>query len=168
MSPLADDLGIPPDLRAATERIQQFSEEAQRRAVQFQEVAEQAERASVTEQSDDRSITVTVASSGALTDLQMTNRIREQDASRTAAEVVRLVQLAQSRIVDQVQSIVDNTVDDSELSQQVSQNVVDSFRQRFPSPVDESDESPGPGQDPDDEDWNERSIMIDPDDNPRK
>lgn len=159
---MPDDLGIPPDLRAATERMRQFAEQTERRAAQFRQAGERAEQATVTEQSTDGSITVRVAASGALTDLRLTNRIRKQDASQTAAQIMRLVQRAQAGIAERVRDIVEETVsDDSDLSRQLATRVVDSFRQRFPGGADRPAESPRRDDD-DHDDWNERSIFDEP------
>jgi hypothetical protein len=82
----------------------------------------------------DDAIRVTVGSSGALTDLQLADRVQRMTGAELAGEIMRTTKRAQANLTAQVASAVDDTVgSDSE----TGRAVLDSFAQRSPGPAEE-------------------------------
>lgn len=124
------------DLERLTANLRRFSEDTQRRAAQFQQVADSLGETSVTEHGESGAVRATVSASGALTDLELTERARELPATQLASAIMGCVQRAQARIADRAQQIVDETVsDDSPQAAHIAQNIVAGFRDRFPAPA---------------------------------
>jgi hypothetical protein len=79
----------------------------------------------------DDAIAVTVGSTGAVTDLHLTEAVEALPAARLAEEILRVMRAAQANLSTQVATAVDETVGgDSE----TGRAVLDSFASRFPQP----------------------------------
>jgi hypothetical protein len=84
---------------------------------------------------------VTVASSGVLTDLQLDDRVGRLPAAELARVIMTAVARAQAGLVEQVATVVRETVGaDSE----TGRVVLASYERRFPAPSDDSVRSDDP------------------------
>lgn len=92
---------------------------------------QQIEAVSVTEKSRNGAVRATVAASGALIDLVLTNRVHQMAPAEIASQVTACVQRAQARIADRVQQVVQDLVPGEDPA---GRAVVASFRDRFPEP----------------------------------
>jgi hypothetical protein len=87
----------------------------------------------------DRAIRVTVGSSGAVTGLELDDRVRRMTGAELSEEILRAMRRAQSNLVDRVAEAVEETAG---TDTQTSRAVLDSYCQRFPPEPDESPASP--------------------------
>jgi DNA-binding protein YbaB len=101
------------------------------KAERYQDMQRQVTAVSSTETSRDGVVTVTVDSAGAVTDLRITDQVRNLAGAEVAQLVLTTMRRAQSRITEQVADIMQTTV--GEDSQTVDA-VVSNFRNRFPEP----------------------------------
>lgn len=118
--------------------LDEIARKARERHQRFAVVREQVQGVAVTEQSPDGAVRVTVQSSGALTDLVLSDKVRQMNPNRLASHVLSCVQRAQGRLADRVQAIVDGAAPDDE----TGRRIVESFRDRFPQPPAEYGEEP--------------------------
>ncbi|MEU4339060.1 YbaB/EbfC family nucleoid-associated protein [Micromonospora lupini] len=125
------------DFDAATERfVASWSASISERAAQAQELSERVAAMSATAEGADGSVQVTVAASGAMTDLRLDPRVLGWRADEIAAEVLAVMRRAQGRLAPQVAEAAAETVGaDSE----TARAVVGSYESRFPE-VTEEDE----------------------------
>ena len=106
-----------------------FSEavaEARRTVEQLDHLRGQAEHVTVTETSEDGSVTVTVNSGGVLTDLRITG---DQSGERIATLVLDTMRRAQARIADRMSDVM--RADDPALRDRV----LAVYHDRFPEPA---------------------------------
>lgn len=146
--------GTDPD--QAQRRVSQWAQQFADRAERFQTMREQVEQISVTESSSDGAVRVTVDSTGAPTDLVLTDKIRSMAPPEVAAQVMACLRRAQGRLAGRVEAAMAATVGDDE---QVIDHVVAGYRARFP---DEQKDNPPrrPAQrGSDDDDFGDQSYL---------
>ncbi|SHG10674.1 YbaB/EbfC family nucleoid-associated protein [Streptoalloteichus hindustanus] len=143
---------------ARTEQeLDRWAAEVTAKAERYQDMQQQVSSISSTAASSDGAVRVTVDSSGVLTGLEISDRVRQMSGSEVAALVLTTMRRAQARITDQVAEVMRSTVGDDA---QTVEAVVGNYRQRFPEP--EPEEATGsvgaeemrfaPGDDADDTD----------------
>ncbi|MEV4823878.1 YbaB/EbfC family nucleoid-associated protein [Micromonospora sp. NPDC049275] len=125
------------DFDAATERfVASWSAGISERAARAQELSDRVAAMSATAEGADGAVQVTVAASGAMTDLRLDHRVLSWRADEIAAEVLAVMRRAQGRLAPQVAEAAAETVGaDSE----TARAVVGSYESRFPE-VTEEDE----------------------------
>ncbi|MEU8213750.1 YbaB/EbfC family nucleoid-associated protein [Micromonospora sp. NPDC049044] len=82
----------------------------------------------------DGAVRVTVAASGALTDLRMDDRVQRLRGSELASIIMATVARAQAGLTEQVIAAVHDTVG---IDSETGRAVTDTFARRFPGPSDE-------------------------------
>ncbi|MGX6602058.1 YbaB/EbfC family nucleoid-associated protein [Micromonosporaceae bacterium Da 78-11] len=87
----------------------------------------------------DGAVTVTVASSGIVTELLLEDRVRQLSGETLSAEILRTMRRAQAALADQAATAVDETIG---ADTETGKAVLDSFSQRFPVEPAEAPVSP--------------------------
>ncbi|GDY30061.1 YbaB/EbfC family nucleoid-associated protein [Gandjariella thermophila] len=118
---------------AVNARLDQWVADAKAKAQRYQEMQAEVSRVSATESSPDGVVTVTVDANGALTDLRITDRVREMSGTQVAAAVLGAMRRAQSRLPDRVAEVMQSTIGDDQAAMDI---VMANYRGRFPE-VDE-------------------------------
>jgi DNA-binding protein YbaB len=126
---------------AAEDWIRSWSASMSDRAAAAQSLSDRVAGLSVSATDWERTITVTVNGSGAMTDLRLTQEAARLDMDQLAAEILRTMRRAQSSLAERVAAIAAETVGtDSE----TGRAVVSSFESRFPVGRDTDTGSTGP------------------------
>ena len=94
---------------------------------------------------EDGAITVTVASSGNLTGLQLEDRVQRLSGADLSAGILRVMRRAQAGLGDRVAVAVDETVG---AESETGRAVLNSFAQRFPAEPDEPEKPVMPSPPP--------------------
>jgi DNA-binding protein YbaB len=126
----------------ASDRLDRWVADAKAKAERYQAMQAQAGQVSVTESSKDGMVTVTVDSAGNLTDLRITDRVRDLGGAQVAAAVLSTLRKAQSRLPDRLAEVMAATIGDD---QRTVDTIVENYRAKFPEP--EPDE-PAAGRGP--------------------
>ncbi|MGC4861136.1 YbaB/EbfC family nucleoid-associated protein [Micromonospora sp. DT41] len=125
-------LGRDPD--AARELLHSWTAELSTRAQAAAELSERVATITASAVGADGAVRVTVAASGAVTDLQLDNRVQRMTGSELARTIMTTIARAQAGLIEQVSVAVQDTVGtDSETGRAVT----DTFARRFPGPTDE-------------------------------
>jgi len=114
-------------------RIDQMTAAAKAKAERYGAMRALAGQVSVSESSKDGVVTVTVDSAGNLTDLRITDRVREMSGAEVAAAVLFTLRTAQSRLPDRLAAVMAETIGDD---QQTADVIVNNYRAKFPEPAD--------------------------------
>lgn len=112
-------------------KLDQLVQQAEQRAQQFGSVRDQLAEVSNTDESTDGTVRVTVASTGALTDLSLDDSAGKRRPAELAREILRCAQRAQAGIAERAQEIVTATVPEGGTT---AEHLVETFRTRFPEP----------------------------------
>lgn len=113
-------------------QLEEWAQQAEQKAERYQEMGAAVSAVSATETSPDGVVTVTVNASGAVSALELTDRIREQSGSAVSAQIMACIQRAQARLAAQVAAAMQATIGDE---QSTIDTVVSSYEQRFPEPI---------------------------------
>lgn len=123
---------------ADTERmVRDWEERAAEKAEKFGQMQQQIEQIVVTESSRDGAIQVTVNSSGMLQSLQLEESAGSRPMAKLGAEIMRTVQLAQSKVPELVQQAVNDTVG---MADPAAAHMVSESRRFFPEPPEDEEE----------------------------
>jgi DNA-binding protein YbaB len=125
------------DAAAANARLDQWAADARAKAQRYQEMQVEVSRVSTTESSPDGVVTATVDANGALTDLRITDRMKDMSGAQVAAAVLATMRRAQSRLHDRVAEVMQSTIGDDPAAMDI---VLASYRGRFPE-VDVAEQS---------------------------
>lgn len=112
-------------------RLDRWAAEAKAKAERYQAMRVQAQQVSVTESSKDGLVTVTVDSGGNVTDLRITDRVRELSGAQVAASVLAAMRKAQSRLPERLGEVMAATIGED---QHTVETIVGNYRSRFPEP----------------------------------
>ncbi|MEV0153944.1 YbaB/EbfC family nucleoid-associated protein [Micromonospora sp. NPDC050686] len=126
------------DFGAATERfVASWTASVSERAARAQALSERVAALSATADGADGAVRVTVAATGAMTDLRLDDRVLRWRADEIAAEVLAVMRRAQGRLAAKVAQATTETVG---AESETGRAVVASYARRFPEqPEDESD-----------------------------
>jgi DNA-binding protein YbaB len=113
-------------------QLEDWARQAERKAERYQEMSTAVSAVSATESSPDGVVRVTVNASGAVSALELTDRIREQGGSAVAAQIMATIQRAQAKLAGQIAAAMQATIGDE---QGTIDTVVSGYEQRFPEPV---------------------------------
>ncbi|MGW1679114.1 YbaB/EbfC family nucleoid-associated protein [Saccharopolyspora sp. NPDC002376] len=131
---MAEDVG---QSIANTERmVREWQERAEEKAQKFGQMQQQIEQIVITQASRDGAIQVTVNSSGMLQSLQLAESASSRPMAKLGAEIMSMVQLAQSKVPDMVEQAVVDTVG---LEDTAAQHLVTQSRKYFPEPPEEEE-----------------------------
>jgi len=117
--------------RDAGARLDAWAAEAKAKAARYQAMRVQAQQVSVTASSKDGLVTVTVDSGGNVTDLKITDRVRECSGTQVAAAVLAAMRQAQAKLPQRLGEVMAATIGEDE---KTISTIVDNYRSRFPEP----------------------------------
>jgi hypothetical protein len=124
------------NLDDAEDWVRSWSAQVSGRAEAAAALADRVAALSAAATDADDVITVTVASSGAVTALELDDRVRRMSGAELSAAILRVMHQAQARLAEQVAKAVDETVGpDAE----TGRAVLDSFARRFPTEPDDAE-----------------------------
>jgi hypothetical protein len=127
------------DLDDADDWVRSWSAQVSGRAEAAAALAGRVAGISSTASSADRTVLVTVGSSGVVTALELDDRMQRMTGTELSEEILRVMRRAQAGLADQVAEAVDDTVgSDTE----TGRAVLDSFVRRFPAEPDEPPATP--------------------------
>ena len=151
-------MGDPLTGRDLTAQIDQWSAAAREKAERYQAMQARAGQVSVTESSQDGLVTVTVDSAGNVSDLRITDRVKELSGAQISATVLLTLRRAQARLPEKLAEVMAETIGDD---QQTMDVIVGNYRAKFPEPP--SDEPTPPARPPSppsgDDDFGGESVM---------
>ncbi|MGH3764926.1 MAG: YbaB/EbfC family nucleoid-associated protein [Pseudonocardiaceae bacterium] len=108
-------------------RVSEWAQGFADKAKQFQAMRAQVEQIQITESSPGGAVRVTVDSTGALTDLALTDKICDLRPAEVAAQVMACLRRAQQQLAPRVQEAMQATVGDDRLVT----GVLSGYRERF-------------------------------------
>ncbi|GAB3694975.1 YbaB/EbfC family nucleoid-associated protein [Saccharopolyspora tripterygii] len=119
------------DIGAAERMIQQWQQNAVEKAEKFGRMQQEIEQLSITESSRDGAVQVTLGSNGIVRDIQLSPGAANRPMPKLAAELMRTIALAQSKIPELMRQAVVDTVGLQDAS---AQHVLTEARKNFPEP----------------------------------
>jgi DNA-binding protein YbaB len=123
----------------ATARVDQLVAQAKQKAQRYRAMQQAVEQVSVSAASKDGTATVTVDSAGNVTDLRITDRVREMSGDQVAKAVLSALRTAQSKLPSRLGEVMADTIADDPRTRDV---ILDSYRAKFPEPEPEPDGTP--------------------------
>ncbi|WP_255638271.1 YbaB/EbfC family nucleoid-associated protein [Amycolatopsis sp. DSM 110486] len=123
----------------AEARVDQLVAQAKQKAQRYRAMQQAVEQVVVSAASKDGTATVTVDSAGNVTDLRITDRVREMSGDQVAKAVLSALRTAQSKLPDRLSEVMADTIGDDP---QTRDTIVGSYRAKFPEPEPERDETP--------------------------
>lgn len=127
-----------PDPMKLAEDLTAWAQGLQRRAQSYNTLQQQLDSTSVTAQSPDGAVRVTVDANGVPTELTITERGRGADPAALSQALMATLRRAHAQLRDRVSDLTASTVgDDAAASEIVAQ-----YRERFPDPAPESAPEP--------------------------
>lgn len=124
-------------------RLDRWAAEAKAKAQRYQAMRAQVGQVSVTESSKDGTVTVTVDSAGNVTDLRITDAVKEMSGSQAASAVLLTLRRAQSRLPEKLAEVMTDTIGDDS---QTMNTIVGNYRAKFPEPEPEPGDEAAPEQ----------------------
>lgn len=122
----------------AEARVDQLVAQAKLKAQRYRAMQQAVEQVSVSAASKDGTATVTVDSAGNVTDLRITDRVREMSGDQVAKAVLSALRTAQAKLPDRLGEVMAETIGDDP---QTRDTIVGSYRAKFPEPEPEPDET---------------------------
>jgi DNA-binding protein YbaB len=116
-------------------RVDQWVAAAKAKARRYQVMQAQVEQVSVTESSTDNIVTVTVESSGNVTNLVITDRVREMSGAQIAAMVLETMRRAQAKLPVRLGEVMAEAIGDDTST---IDKIVGNYRAKFPEPAESS------------------------------
>jgi hypothetical protein len=98
------------DLDEAARLVDDWRAGFEARAAQARALAARLGALTATARSDDRLVSVTVGSTGAITDLELAEEIRQRPAAETARAVLAVMRAAQASLTDAATTVTAETV----------------------------------------------------------
>src|SRR3954453_15770636 len=108
--------------------IDQWVADAKAKAERYQEMRAQAQQVSATESSKDGLVTVTVDSSGNVSDLRIPDRSRELSGAEVAAAVLGTMRRAQAKLPEQLAAVMAETIGEDT---RTVDTIVGNYRAKF-------------------------------------
>ena len=122
-----------PDPMKFAEDLTRWAQGLEQKAQRYGDLQEQLDRTSVTAESPDGAVRVTVDSTGVPTELAITERGRGADPRALSAALMSTMHRAQAQLRERVSELTSATVGDDG----PGNDIVAQYRERFPDPVDE-------------------------------
>jgi hypothetical protein len=126
------------DIDAAEEWLDAWTASVNERARTAADLAQQVSRLTGTAMNRQRSVRVTVDSTGAVQSIDVDDRVRELTGSEISQQIMMVVRRAQANLAVTVTAAVEDTVG---ADTETGRAVIDSFAMRFPEPPDEKPET---------------------------
>ncbi|MEA5362505.1 YbaB/EbfC family nucleoid-associated protein [Amycolatopsis sp., V23-08] len=123
----------------AEARVDQLVAQAKQKALRYRAMQQAVEQVSVSAASKDGTATVTVDSAGNVTDLRITDRVREMSGDQVAKAVLSALRTAQAKLPDRLGEVMAETIGDDPRTRDT---IVGSYRAKFPEPEPEPGETP--------------------------
>jgi DNA-binding protein YbaB len=123
----------------AAAQIDQWVAAAKAKAERYQAMQAATSQVSVSESSPDGMISVTVDSAGNVTDLRITDAVRESTGAKVAAAVLTTLRRAQARLPERLGEVMAETIGDD---QPTMDTIVGRYRAKFPEPEPEPPAEP--------------------------
>lgn len=139
-------IGADPD--AAERRIAEWAKGFQEKAQRYQRVKERTEQLRLTATSPDGRVKVTVGADGAVTGLELTDKVRSMAPEEISAQIMATMRRAQADIAGEVAETMTATLGEEDA--QTRSVVLDQLRERFPEPAELEAEQPSAKWDFDD------------------
>ncbi|MEU5694483.1 YbaB/EbfC family nucleoid-associated protein [Actinosynnema sp. NPDC020468] len=130
---------MPEDVGSSERMLAQWQQDIQRKAESYQEMATRVQALSITEQSRDGLVRLTIGSNGILTHLEIAEGAREKRMAEVSAEVMRTLQKAQSRIPELLRQTMSETIGTAD---QTANTLFEEARKNFPAAP--AEEPPAP------------------------
>lgn len=144
---------MPEDISGSEQMLANWNKNIQERAARYQEMATRVQGMTISERSADGSVQLTIASNGILQNLVIEESAAGKRMSEVSAEIMKLLQRAQSKIPALLQEAMAETIG----TQDETANVLfDEARKNFPAPPAEE-----PARTP--YDRNEMNFRVDDD-----
>ncbi|WP_020664902.1 YbaB/EbfC family nucleoid-associated protein [Amycolatopsis benzoatilytica] len=128
---------MPDSIDASERMVDDWTKQLQQTSARYQAMAEKMQGQTVTERSKDGAVEVTVDAKGLLKNLVLADSAGSKRMAEVSAEVMRLVQRAQSRIPELLQQAAAETVG----GDQTAEALVSDAQRTFPAPPAEEPES---------------------------
>lgn len=152
---MADDQLLAGGADEISRKLREVVATAQHRADSYSAVRQQVQSTTISEQSSDGSVRVTVSASGSLTGLELSERLTGTPPADIARTVMAAVRRAQGRIADQVRQIAeDNGVGDDP----ATTSMLSRFAEQFPpdeEPAEDVREQKAAGQGNENDYWDD-------------
>jgi DNA-binding protein YbaB len=130
---------MPDNVDASDRMVDNCVKQAQETAARYQAMAARMQGQTVTERSKDNTIEVTVDSKGLLKNLVISEAVSGKRMAEVSSQVMRLVQLAQSRIPELLQQAMAETVGTTDTT---ASRVIAEAQNTFPEAPPEDDIAP--------------------------
>lgn len=130
---------MPDNIDASERMVDNWTRQVQESAEKFQAMATRVEGMSVTERSADGRIELTVNAKGMLTGLRIAEEAAGGRMAEVSAQVMRTLQLAQSRIPELLQEAMAETIG---LGDAAATRMFDEARKTFPEPPETEEPAP--------------------------
>ncbi|MFD5090627.1 YbaB/EbfC family nucleoid-associated protein [Amycolatopsis thailandensis] len=130
---------MPDNVDASERMVDNWTKQIQETAARYQAMAARVQGQTVTERSKDNTIEVTVDSKGLLKNLVISEAVSGKRMAEVSAQVMRLVQLAQSRIPELLQQAMAETVGTTD---ETANRVITEAQSTFPEAPPEEDLAP--------------------------
>jgi DNA-binding protein YbaB len=134
---------MPDSVDASEQMVDNWTKQIQESAARYQAMAERVQGQSVTERSKDGSVLVTVNSKGLLTNLAIAEGAGGKRMAEVSGEIMKLVQLAQSRIPALLEQAMAETIGTQD---QTANTMLAEASSTFPAPPPDT-EPPAPQRD---------------------
>ncbi|WP_414939873.1 YbaB/EbfC family nucleoid-associated protein [Amycolatopsis sp. cmx-11-51] len=130
---------MPDNVDASEQMVDNWTKQIQETAARYQAMAARVQGQTVTERSKDNTIEVTIDSKGLLTNLVIAEAASGKRMAEVSSQVMRLVQLAQSRIPELLQAAMAETVGTTD---ETANRVIAEAQNTFPEAPPEEDLAP--------------------------
>jgi DNA-binding protein YbaB len=130
---------MPDSVDASEQMVDNWTKQLQESAARYQAMADRVQGQSVTERSKDGSVLVTVNSKGLLTNLAITEGAGGKRMAEVSGEIMKLVQLAQSRIPALLEQAMAETIGTQD---QTANTMLAEASSTFPAPPPDTDPTP--------------------------
>jgi DNA-binding protein YbaB len=134
---------MPDSVDASEQMVDNWTKQIQESAARYQAMAERVQAQSITERSKDGAVLVTVDSKGLLTNLAIAEGAGGKRMAEVSGEIMRLVQLAQSRIPALLEQAMAETIGTQD---QTANTMLAEASSTFPAPPPDT-EPPAPERD---------------------
>lgn len=115
----------------ASARLDRWVADAKAKAQRYQAMSTAAQQVAVHESSADGLVRVTVDSAGNVTDLRLTDKVREMSGDQVAAAVLGTMRRAQAKLADRLGEVMAETIGEDKGT---TDTIVGRYRSKFPEP----------------------------------
>ncbi|KAA9151023.1 YbaB/EbfC family nucleoid-associated protein [Amycolatopsis acidicola] len=120
-------------------RVDQLVAQAKEKARRYRAMQAAVGQVSVTESSPDGLVSVTVDSAGNVTDLRITDKVKELSGAQVSAAVLTTLRRAQSRLPERLGEVMAETIGDDP---QTMDTIIGNYRAKFPEPEEPAEPEP--------------------------